>query len=733
MVELPSQAPSSFSSTADTTTYITSTITSEDDGQVSLIEEGDPIPEEEYLYPAATASDEDNNDDEEEDKDDDSYNNTKVEFYHYKYRYKNIYSTPERPPSPSTSNCHPQFLELSFNIMTGPDRTTHSSSSHRANPLTPGNQPPRPPNAWILYRSDKLRNIPSPPPGAPKRPQAEVSKMISQMWKLESPDVRGHYERLSEIKKAEHQAMYPGYRFQPMKKEDKDRLRAEKQAEKDREREARKANKKTRTAAVATTEMPPLFTTQARVLPSAATPSSSSSNGMLLSPLSLPVHPLTGTTLAPINASSSSSDPPGDLPTPPGDNDSGTPSSLSLPPPSLITLPPLVAPQPAPIPQRPPSPSTWEEHNSVAGPSTLPSSYQQQRQQQQDSSFSLDNIPTWFDSSLFLPDPSSSSDGYITVPLPSQQPLGWSPDDPGPLSDMHLSFFHPQPSSSSSNSLTSHPTLSLNTTDLPSSSNQTLSDPLPPPPPLTTTISPDQLQLHAVLTATNDPNTFALGFDFTNNELFDGTREIQVSMAPGPSMMLSAFNDIGFNARHENEDIANLLNWDASNFSAGGFPSSYTGENMDYSLPLGLDMGLDMDMDSMNSRDSTMPIEMGMGRVGRPTLSGLSTGLSMSTSMASASTSQTSLVVTPPSSTGGGGDVETRESGEKLYSASNSNSSPKPDFGTSSTSTPYIPPAGAMHTSTRRVAADWRRIRALTPDPDLDSCFNSNHDTGVQA
>src|SRR3954452_3795475 len=48
-------------------------------------------------------------------------------------------------------------------------------------PPLPGRfvQPPRPPNAWILYRSDKLRQLPPTEPGNPRRAQAEVSKMIS--------------------------------------------------------------------------------------------------------------------------------------------------------------------------------------------------------------------------------------------------------------------------------------------------------------------------------------------------------------------------------------------------------------------------------------------------------------------------------------------------------------------------------------------------------------------------
>lgn len=104
-----------------------------------------------------------------------------------------------------------------------------------AGPGGPG-QPPRPANAWILYRSDKMKDIAPTLPGQPKPPQADISKLIAAMWKSEQPEVRQHYEALSDMKKAEHLALYPGYRFQPMKKADREKVRAERKAEKEKER-----------------------------------------------------------------------------------------------------------------------------------------------------------------------------------------------------------------------------------------------------------------------------------------------------------------------------------------------------------------------------------------------------------------------------------------------------------------------------------------------------------------
>jgi hypothetical protein len=103
-----------------------------------------------------------------------------------------------------------------------------------------GAKPPRPPNAWIIYRSDKLQNLPPPPLGQPKPTQAEVSKIIAAQWRAESAEVRATYDDRAETAKAEHARMYPDYRFAPMKKADKDRIREEKRQAKEQERAGRR-------------------------------------------------------------------------------------------------------------------------------------------------------------------------------------------------------------------------------------------------------------------------------------------------------------------------------------------------------------------------------------------------------------------------------------------------------------------------------------------------------------
>ncbi|KAF5351815.1 hypothetical protein D9756_007408 [Leucocoprinus leucothites] len=113
--------------------------------------------------------------------------------------------------------------------MAGVVRTMPSHSSRPAAPRVV--KAPRPPNAWIIYRSDKVHQLPPLEPGQPRRAQADVSKMISSMWANESEETRQEYERRAEEAKAAHALKYPGYRFKPMKKEEKRAQREQEQNE----------------------------------------------------------------------------------------------------------------------------------------------------------------------------------------------------------------------------------------------------------------------------------------------------------------------------------------------------------------------------------------------------------------------------------------------------------------------------------------------------------------------
>ncbi len=84
---------------------------------------------------------------------------------------------------------------------------------------------PRPPNAWILYRSQKFREIQQnrdsqTRSGSSDKPksQAEISRIISQMWQNETTAVKQRFEALADEKKLAHQRMYPTYRYRPRRR-----------------------------------------------------------------------------------------------------------------------------------------------------------------------------------------------------------------------------------------------------------------------------------------------------------------------------------------------------------------------------------------------------------------------------------------------------------------------------------------------------------------------------------
>ncbi|KAG6902061.1 hypothetical protein C0995_004907 [Termitomyces sp. Mi166 len=81
---------------------------------------------------------------------------------------------------------------------------------------------PRPPNAFILYRSEMIAQLPPPPPGT-LRKQSEASRMISELWDNESDEVRAQYKQLSLRKKAEHEGRDPDYKYSPRGKEQRER------------------------------------------------------------------------------------------------------------------------------------------------------------------------------------------------------------------------------------------------------------------------------------------------------------------------------------------------------------------------------------------------------------------------------------------------------------------------------------------------------------------------------
>lgn len=115
-----------------------------------------------------------------------------------------------------------------------------SKSAPRASTSALPQKAPRPPNPWILYRSERAKNLPRGPGGMQ---QSDVSKVIADAWANETADVREHYQHLAEQKKAEHALRYPKYRFRPTSKFEKllmsEKKRVQREASRDPSRRTR--------------------------------------------------------------------------------------------------------------------------------------------------------------------------------------------------------------------------------------------------------------------------------------------------------------------------------------------------------------------------------------------------------------------------------------------------------------------------------------------------------------
>ncbi|BGP10389.1 Repressor of filamentous growth 1 [Rhodotorula toruloides] len=105
-------------------------------------------------------------------------------------------------PSPTTSRNSP---------LTADEVPTNNSRTDR---------PPRPMNAWLIFRTAQLRQMQEDDPGL-RKSQGELSKIISEMWRGADPELKQHYEELAKQRKLEHQRVYPDYRYSPAKTQGK--------------------------------------------------------------------------------------------------------------------------------------------------------------------------------------------------------------------------------------------------------------------------------------------------------------------------------------------------------------------------------------------------------------------------------------------------------------------------------------------------------------------------------
>jgi HMG (high mobility group) box len=74
----------------------------------------------------------------------------------------------------------------------------------------------RPLNAFMLYRKDKQTEIPT-------SNHQSVSRIIGAMWKSESAETKAKYNSLAQKEREKHRLAYPGYKYSPKKRINKDK------------------------------------------------------------------------------------------------------------------------------------------------------------------------------------------------------------------------------------------------------------------------------------------------------------------------------------------------------------------------------------------------------------------------------------------------------------------------------------------------------------------------------
>jgi len=89
-----------------------------------------------------------------------------------------------------------------------------------SNAKTKIKKPPRPPNAFILYRRAKQPGIVATHQGITNN---EVSKEIGRMWHEEPAEVRQKFQKMADAAKQEHMKKYPEYRYRPRRPQERKR------------------------------------------------------------------------------------------------------------------------------------------------------------------------------------------------------------------------------------------------------------------------------------------------------------------------------------------------------------------------------------------------------------------------------------------------------------------------------------------------------------------------------
>ncbi|KAI8621913.1 high mobility group box domain-containing protein, partial [Chytriomyces sp. MP71] len=74
---------------------------------------------------------------------------------------------------------------------------------------------PRPSNSFMIYRREKQAEILAQYRGQKALHNNAISKVVADMWREESPEVRAEYAAKAEAEKLQHMIKYPGYKYTP--------------------------------------------------------------------------------------------------------------------------------------------------------------------------------------------------------------------------------------------------------------------------------------------------------------------------------------------------------------------------------------------------------------------------------------------------------------------------------------------------------------------------------------
>src|SRR6185312_6749213 len=103
----------------------------------------------------------------------------------------------------------PYPLTISYDSILNPIRKRRKNSNKR-------NLPPRPQNAWVLFRRNFQSQERSQRPDGPHTLK-QISKTAAENWKSQPKEVKQYFNLLSKLASRQHKVMYPEYVYNPRK------------------------------------------------------------------------------------------------------------------------------------------------------------------------------------------------------------------------------------------------------------------------------------------------------------------------------------------------------------------------------------------------------------------------------------------------------------------------------------------------------------------------------------